>query len=43
MSCRLDLCGKSDTLSSLPEQSQLKTELVHLYKACYANKFLTLS
>jgi hypothetical protein len=39
----LDLCYESDSLSSLLEQSQLKMELVHLYKACYASKFLTLS
>ncbi len=40
----LDLCGdESDTLSSLLKQSQLKMELVHLYEACYASKFLTLS
>ncbi len=39
----LDLCGKSDTLSSLLEQSQLKMELVHLYEACYASEFLPLA
>jgi hypothetical protein len=39
----LDLCCEFDTLSSLLEQSQLKMELVHLYKAFYASKFLTLS
>jgi hypothetical protein len=39
----LDLCCKSDTLSSLPEQSELKMELVHLYEACYASELLTLS
>ncbi len=39
----LDLCDESDTLSSLPKQSQLKKELVHLYKASNASEFLTLS
>ncbi len=39
----LDLCCKSDMLSSLLEQSQLKMESVHLYEACYVSKFLTLS
>jgi hypothetical protein len=31
----------SGTLSSLLNQSQLKMELVHVYKACYAIKFLS--
>ncbi len=39
----VDLCGKSDMLSSLLKQSQLKMELVHLYMACYVREFLTLS
>jgi hypothetical protein len=39
----LDLSGESDMLASLPEQSQLKTELEKLYEACYATEFLTLS
>ena len=30
----------SGTLSSLLNQSQLKMELVHVYEACYASKFL---
>jgi hypothetical protein len=33
----------SGMLSSLLNQSQLKLELVHVYEACYASEFLSIS
>ncbi len=40
--CWIFVCA-SGMLSSLLNQSQLKMELVYVYKACYASKFLSLS